>query len=102
MPIIHFEVIPLEKLKLFQVHRAQKNPPKRFNIMEDKLAEGCDLMDSKQQRYFMVPLYITDDKDRLKVSLMQGLVTHIPLKSENAQTTEFWVKRGTALVCRTY
>ena len=101
MPMILMEVVPKEKQKLYQLQRGKNTGPIRFNLMEDKLGEDCDIVDSKQQRHFLIPLYITEDKDRLPGSLMQGLICHIPVRSDNSQTTDFWVKRGTALVCRT-
>ena len=49
----------------------------------------------------MVPVYITQDRDRLPKTKLNygGLVTRIPLRTDNQVDKYLWAKRGLALLC---
>ena len=58
-----------------------------------------EIVDDSQNNYYMVPIYITQDRDRLPKTKLSygGLVTRIPLRTDNSKY--FWAKRSLALIC---
>ena len=44
-----------------------------------------EIVDANQNKYYMVPVYITQDRDRLPKTTLNygGLITRIPLRTDN-------------------
>jgi hypothetical protein len=68
--------------------------------MQDSYEQCQNLYDRKNNMYFLTPLYVTKNRDRLEnETLIKGFITYVPLKCDSSKDADFWVKRGTALIC---
>lgn len=47
MPMMLIEVVPQEKVKFFKVHKNNPRNAIKFNVSNEKLMDGYDLVDSK-------------------------------------------------------
>ena len=72
---------------------------KKFALGEDGPGQFMDIVDQKNDRYFLTPLYVTSDRGGHSHALLSGLVHHVPIRCDKSCSTSFWIKRGTALIC---
>ena len=68
--------------------------------MQDSYDKCQDLFDAKGVKYYLTPLYVTKDRDRLEnPALLKGIICYVPIKCDPTTTSNFWLKRGTAIIC---
>jgi len=110
-PVIHLQIIENSSSLLYlrplgsETTGARPAKPTRglaqLILSEDTSSSTThDLIDQKNNKYFLTPLYVTSERDGLPASLLpRGLICHIPIRADNACPLSFWRKRGTALLC---
>jgi hypothetical protein len=72
---------------------------KPVDLNSDDISQMLDLYDYKNNKYYLAPLYITDQRGMLRsATAVSGFVRHIPVRIDNGTTAGFWVKRNVALL----